>query len=136
MSSKLLVSHVMKNTLVVTIDTTLNKIMQQVNWNHYSCIVVIDDDNGLFGIITRQLIGYASKRKMNFQTVQAWEVCTPNIITIPPDTSLKAAIEFMIDNRVRHLIIKEDDRYTGIITPLDILSLIKWDDSEKLVVNS
>lgn len=136
MSSNLLVSQVMKNTLVVDIDTTLNKIMKQVNWNHYACIVVIDNDNCMFGIITRQLIGYASKRKMNFQTVQAWEVCTPDIITISPDTTLKDAIETMIDNRVRHLIVKEEDRYTGVITPLDILSLINWDDPEQLAVNS
>ena len=136
MSSNLVVSQVMKNILVVNIDSTLNTIMKQINWNHYACIVVIDDDNCMFGIITRQLIGYASKRKMNFQAVQAWEVCTPNIITIPADTTLKEAIEYMIDNRVRHLIIKEDNKYTGVITPLDILSLINWDDPEKLAVNS
>lgn len=63
--SNIIVLQVMKHILVVKIDTTLSTLMKQVNWNYYICVAVIDDDN-LFGIITRQLIGYATK-KTKFQ---------------------------------------------------------------------
>ncbi len=59
--SNIIVLQVMKHILVVKIDTTLSTLMKQVNWNYYICVAVIDDDN-LFGIITRQLIGYATKK--------------------------------------------------------------------------
>lgn len=136
MSANIVVSQVMKNIFVVNIDTTLFTIIKQMNWNHYDCIAVTDDGKKLFGIITRQLIGYATKRKLNFQSVKAWEICTPEIKTVPPDTTLKDAIDTMIDNSVRHLIINDGLDYVGVITPLDILSLINWDDPEKLAVNS
>ena len=135
MSTEINISDVMKNVLVMNIDMTLDTVIKQANWNYYSCVVVVDDENNMFGIITRQLIGYASKRKLNFHTLKAWEICTPETISVPPDLPLKEAIEIMKDNNVRHLIIKDSSGYVGVITPLDILSLIDLDNPDKPAVD-
>lgn len=134
--SNIVVSQVMKHILVVEIDTTLLSLMKQVNWNFYTCIAVVDDDNNLFGIITRQLIGYATKKKLNFNNVKAWEICTPEVKIARADLPLKEAVDTMIDNSVRHLIIKSDSEFVGVLRPLDILSLIDWENPEKIAVNS
>ncbi len=133
--SNLVVSQVMKHILVVKIDTTLSTLMKQVNWNYYICVAVIDDDN-LFGIITRQLIGYATKKKLNFNTVRAWEICTPEMQVVEANLLLKEAVDIMIDKNVRHLIVKNGSDYVGVLRPLDILAIIDWEDPEKLVVNA
>ncbi len=134
--SNLVVSQVMKHILVVKIDTTLSTLMKQVNWNYYICVAVIDDDDNLFGIITRQLIGYATKKKLNFNTVRAWEICTPEMLVVEANLLLKEAVDIMIDKNVRHLIVKNGSDYVGVLRPLDILAIIDWEDPEKLVVNA
>ncbi len=133
--SDIVVSQVMKHILVVKIDTPLSSLIKELNWNYYICVAVIDDDNNLFGIITRQLIGYATKKKLNFHTVKVWEICTPEMEVVQSDLSLKAAVDIMINHNVRHLIVKRGADYVGVLRPLDILSLIDWDSPEKLVVN-
>ena len=43
-----------------------------------------------------------------------------NLITVPPETPILEARRLMLDKRIRHLLVTEDDRLVGIVTDRDI----------------
>ena len=47
---------------------------------------------------------------------------TENPVTVPPDTSVRAARALMAEHRIRHLLVTEHDRLVGIVTDRDIRS--------------
>jgi predicted transcriptional regulator len=47
------------------------------------------------------------------------EIMSSPIVTIDVDASIEQAADKMIQNKVRHLLITENDRIYGIITPSD-----------------
>lgn len=126
--NKITVTEVMHALLETSIHTTLHALVRKINWNEYSCIAVLDDEGKLFGIITEQLMLSAQKKKLKFKATHAWEIASTIYNTIKKEDTLHAAIDKMINNRVRYLIIEEEGEIKGIITALDILSLINWDE--------
>lgn len=48
------------------------------------------------------------------------DLMTPNPITVPPATSLLEARALMGKERIRHLLVTEDERLVGIVTDRDI----------------
>ena len=128
------VAQAMHTMMVIDIHTTLNELLRKINWNDYSCLAVMDDEKKVFGMITEHDIQYAQKKQLNFQTTRAWEIASNVFHKVTPDTTLQDAIEIMIEHRVRHLIVENNDEIKGIITPLDILSLIKRDEPENNTV--
>ena len=44
----------------------------------------------------------------------------PNLITVSPETPILEARRLMLDKRIRHLLVTEDDRLVGIVTDRDI----------------
>jgi len=113
----------------IDIHITLNELIRKINWNDYSCLAVMDDDRKFFGIVTEQDMQTAQKKRLNFHTTRAWEIASNIFKKVTPDTTLQDAIEMMIANQVRHLVVENNDEVKGIITPLDILSLINWNES-------
>ena len=131
---KITVAQAMHAIMDIDIHTSLNELVRKINWNEYSCIVVLDDEKNFFGIITQQDIHFAQKKKLNFNTTRAWEIASAEIQKVPPDTTLQDAIELMIDKQVRHLFIEEKKTIKGVITPLNILSLINWDEPRDITI--
>lgn len=128
------VSQAMHAILETDIHTTLHDLVRKINWNDYSCLVVLDDDKKFFGMITEQDIISARKKKMNFNTARAWEIASTSFKSVAPDTTLQEAIELMIDHQARQLIVEVNGKIKGIITPLDILALINWDEPRDITV--
>jgi acetoin utilization protein AcuB len=48
------------------------------------------------------------------------DLMTTALVTVPPDTTVVDARRTMLDRRIRHLLVVEDDRLAGIVTDRDI----------------
>ncbi|NND16409.1 MAG: CBS domain-containing protein, partial [Eudoraea sp.] len=44
--------------------------------------------------------------------------------TIAPDTHVQKAATLMIDNRIHHLVVMEEERIVGIVSSMDFVNLV------------
>jgi CBS domain-containing protein len=83
---------------------------QMMTTRGIDCVLVINDENMLSGIITDKDLSFrVIAEGRNFNTTCLSEVMTPNPINVGVHTSATDALQKMVTGRFRHLPIVEDD---------------------------
>jgi CBS domain-containing protein len=106
--------------------------------NNVSSLVVIDDiNNKPTGIVTeRDLVRkvYVNDTSSNSSSMLIKNIMSSPLVTIDARLPVEAAADIMIQNKVRHLLVVENNdinRPLGIVTPTDFVAYLK----ENLNVN-
>ena len=116
------ITSIMEEKLVtVGLNDTAEATEKIMASNNLSCIPVIDANGKCFGVISApDLVQFHQARK-NPNAERAWEMCTHKIIEVTPDISIRKAAQLMLENKIHHLVIKEDKSVKGIVSSLDII---------------
>lgn len=89
-----------------------------------SSLVVVDKEGKPLGIVTeRDIVRKACVNDVSTSKVTNKEIMSPRLITIDPDSSASTAIDIMLRNNIRHLLVIDKDKTEkplGMITPLDL----------------
>lgn len=89
-----------------------------------SSLVVVDSEGKPRGIVTeRDIIRKACVNDVSTSKVTNKEIMSPKLITIAPDSSASTAVDIMLRNNIRHLLVVDKDnteKPIGMITPLDL----------------
>jgi len=89
-----------------------------------SSLVVVDKEGKPLGIVTeRDIVRKACVNDVSTSKVTNKEIMSPRLITIDPDSSASTAIDIMLRNNIRHLLVINKDKPEkplGMITPLDL----------------
>lgn len=98
--------------------------------NNVSSLVVIDDNNNKpTGIVTeRDIVRKVCVNDVSSSTILIKSIMSCPLITIDARSPVKAAADAMIENKVRHLLVVENNDINnplGIITPTDFVSYLK-----------
>lgn len=95
--------------------------------SNVSSLAVLDDGGKALGILTeRDLARRICTADKKSSTITVEQVMSSPVINVKPDCSLEEAANIMITKKVRHLlVIHENDRPMGIITPTDLAAFIK-----------
>ena len=110
-----------KNVVEVGIDDTVARVEEILDSNKLSCVPVIDADGKCFGVISApDLVHFHRLRKIS-QTAHAWEVCTHKVIEIAPTISVGDAAELMIEHKIHHLVVTDQDAIKGVVSSIDIV---------------
>ena len=138
------VSEVMTRQVVsVSVDTTLRELMDLLREKGISGVPVTDDELRLVGVISEtDLIrldmpsaaestdsfslreGVLSvERSYTMEQLDAvvGEVMVDKVLTVEPDTTVKAACILFSEHRVHRLVVMDSGEIAGIITPVDVV---------------
>jgi CBS domain-containing protein len=89
-----------------------------------SSLVVVDKEGKPRGIVTeRDIVRKACVNDVSTSKVTNKEIVSPRLITIDPDSSASTAVDIMLRNNIRHLLVVDKDnaeKPIGMITPLDL----------------
>lgn len=89
-----------------------------------SSLVVVDNKGKPLGIVTeRDIVRKACVNDVSASKVTNKEIMSPKLITIDPNSSASAAVDIMLRNNIRHLLVVDKDnteKPIGMITPLDL----------------
>jgi CBS domain-containing protein len=115
------VRHVTRKKLVTIYPhSTAQEAAKRMRSKKVSSLVVVEKEDVSVGIVTeRDLVRNVCSRDISSDSVLIQEIMSSPIVTIDVDASIEQAADKMIQNKVRHLLIKENDRIYGIITPSD-----------------
>jgi CBS domain-containing protein len=89
-----------------------------------SSLVVVDREGKPQGIVTeRDIVRKACVNDVSSSKVMNKEIMSAKLITIKPDSSASIAVDIMLRNNIRHLLVVDKDKSKkpiGMITPLDL----------------
>jgi len=112
-------------------DTPFRVVMEKMSKDRMEVVIVEAYDGDEPGIITeRDVVKLIAKDKLSRT---AGEVASRPLITVPHDTSLTAARDFMRSKSIRHLAVTgEDGELTGVLSFSDFLRGIQYNYFQRL----
>ncbi|MFZ0568579.1 MAG: CBS domain-containing protein [Nitrososphaeraceae archaeon] len=115
------VRHVIRKKLeTIGPSSTAQEAAKRMRSKKISSLVVIERGDAPVGIVTeRDLVRQVCSKDISSDSVLIQEIMSSPIVTIDVNASIEQAADKMIQNKVRHLLIVEDGRIYGIITPSD-----------------
>lgn len=124
------IGQLVNNTLeTIDISNSAQKASKKMRDKNISSLVVIDDYNRPAGIVTeRDLVRKVCVNDASSSNIQIKDVMSFPLLAIDAGSSVKQAVDIMIQNGVRHLlVIENNDIYKplGIITPSDFTKYLK-----------
>jgi len=109
----------------IGLSSTAQQASKKMRDKNVSSLIVVDDDNIPVGIITERdlVINYASGKSKLIQDLMSFPLVTADALL-----SVEVAADKMMQNKVRHLLVVEDDDITkplGIVTSNDFVAYLK-----------
>ncbi|HEX5978742.1 MAG TPA: CBS domain-containing protein [Nitrososphaeraceae archaeon] len=91
-----------------------------------SSLVVTDLEDKPIGIVTeRDLVRQVCTKVINSNDVIVHHIMSAPIATIDANSSVEVAADIMNQNKVRHLLVVDENKVLGIITPSDFTGYLK-----------
>lgn len=91
-----------------------------------SSLVVTDVEDKPIGIVTeRDLVRQVCTKVINSNDVVVHHIMSSPLATIDANSSVEVAADIMIQNKVRHLLVVDENKVLGIITPSDFTGYLK-----------
>lgn len=119
------VSDMMTRTLeTIEESSSVQVTARKMREANVSSLVVVDNNGKPTGIVTeRDIVRKACINDVSTSKVTNKEIMSPKLITIDPESSASAAVDIMLRNNIRHLLVvnkDNKDKPLGMITPLDL----------------
>lgn len=95
------------------------QLMRQAAIHH----LVVIDDSRLVGVVSDRDLGGVGGRALR-KTKRVADVMTPQVVTVPPDTTVRKAANLMRGRAIGCLVVAVRDRVRGIVTVSDLLTLL------------
>ena len=100
---------------------TVTKLMREKG---IGSLVVMEDDKPVGVITERDLIERVTSKKLKPTDVTVGDTYSSPLISILPETSVKAAAEKMLTKNVRRPPVVQDGRLVGLVTEKDVLRVL------------
>lgn len=90
-----------------------------------SVVVTADSNRDPVGILTeRDILKSIAYRRVRPEITKIEEIMSTPILSVQEDATLGDAAQMMIKKNIRRLLVKQDDKYVGIITQRDLQKLM------------
>lgn len=105
-------------------DTSLAEVVEELNTNMFSCLVVVDGDQPVGMVTERGLVQILADLlgENDWETFPIENFMSTPVITIDTDDTLIEAVETMREKNVRHVpVINTEGGLEGILTQTDVI---------------
>jgi CBS domain-containing protein len=105
-------------------SSSIQDAAKRMRDTNVSSLVVVDSEGKPRGIVTeRDIVRKACVNDVSTSKVTNKEIMSSRLITIDPNSSASTAVDIMLRNNIRHLLVVDKDnteKPIGMITPLDL----------------
>lgn len=107
-------------------SNTAQEAAKKMRDKKVSSLVVTDLEDKPIGIVTeRDLVRQVCTKVINSNDVIVHHIMSSPLATIDANSSVEVAADIMIQNKVRHLLVVDENKVLGIITPSDFTGYLK-----------
>lgn len=112
---------------VITIDRSKNvQEAAGIMAEHEIGSLVVVTDGKPIGIVTeRDLVRKVCTKDVVSSKVSVEDIMSSPVITAEPDTPIETAVQRMFNNKIRRLIILDNEKLVGIVTVSDLAKYVR-----------
>jgi len=115
-----------KNVVKVNHEISALEISKIIVKRRVSSVSIIDNDNKIIGIVTeKDLIREVCAKNILANTLTAAKVMSSPLITISKNSSINDATKLMVEKKIKHLAIHENNDVIGIVTTYDLINVLR-----------
>jgi CBS domain-containing protein len=117
------VRNLMKQPVVtVTADQSVRLAARRMQEQVIGSVVVTDGDR-LAGILTERDVLHAVAEDRDLDQTSAGDLMTRDLVTAGPNWDVVVAASVMTSNRIRHLVVMNNEQLLGVLSLRDVLSV-------------
>jgi CBS domain-containing protein len=117
------VRNLMKQPVVtVAADQSVRQAARRMQEHVIGSVVVTDGDR-LAGILTERDVLRAVAEDRDLDQTPAGDLMTTELVTAGPNWDVVVAASVMTSNRIRHLVVKNNEQLLGVLSLRDVLSV-------------
>ena len=125
------VADICKPAQTVRRETTVENVLQDIDWSMVSSVVVEDENKKIIGVITERDMIYAESLGVKKRDLKAWEICSKKLVSIPPEETVRGAVLLMIEHKVHHVLVMTGEYLEGIVSSFDVLKQLLDDRQQR-----
>ena len=115
-----------KNVVKVNYEISALEISKIMIKRGVSSVGVIDNANKIIGIITeKDLIREVCAKNILADTLTAAKIMSSPLITISKNSTINDAAKLMVEKKIKHLAIYENNDIIGIVTTSDLINFLR-----------
>jgi signal-transduction protein with cAMP-binding, CBS, and nucleotidyltransferase domain len=120
-----------KNLITIEESASVQEAANKMKDKNVSSLVVIDEISRPLGLITeRDLVRKACTRDVSTSKLMNKEIMSSPLITIESKSSTSEAVDMMLKNNVRHLLVVDSKSSEGLNKPIGIVTPLDFTKSE------
>ena len=120
-----------KNVITIDINETANHAANQMKENDISFLVIIENGKPVGVVSERDFVQKLCINNKNSSDVKISDIMSYKFRWVNPTTKIEDAIQKMLNNNIRRLLILDDEKLVGVITQTDLASYLR----EKLMID-
>ena len=120
-----------KNVITIDINETANHAANQMKENDISFLVIIENGKPVGVVSERDFVQKLCINNQNSSDVKILDIMSYKFRWVNPTTKIEDAIQKMLNNNIRRLLILDDEKLVGVITQTDLASYLR----EKLMID-
>ena len=118
--------------LSISADATVHAALERMAEHDVGVLVVLDGDKPAGVFSERDLARKVELRGRTARDTAVREVMTPEVLYVTPEHTLERCMALMRADRIRHLVVVEDDRVVGVVSARDILVDAVAEDEKRI----
>ena len=120
-----------KNVITININETANNAANQMKENDISFLVIIENGKPVGVVSERDFVQKLCINNQSSSDVKISDIMSYKFRWVNPTTKIEDAIQKMLNNNIRRLLVLDDEKLVGVITQTDLASYLR----EKLMID-
>ena len=112
-------------------DQTIFQAAQLMKENDISFLVIIENDKPIGVLSERDFVQKFCTSNKKPDEIKISEIMSYKFRWVEPNTEIEAAVQKMLNNNIRRLLVLDDKKLVGVITQTDLVSYLR----DKLLVD-
>ena len=114
-----------KNVITIEHDKTAHDAACLISEKDISFLVIMKDDVPIGVLTESDFVKRLSARDKKASEVTISEIMSNKFRWVNPETEIEDAIQKMLNNNIRRLLILDDDKLVGVLTQTDLTEFLR-----------
>ena len=120
-----------KNVITIDYDKTALEAATILKEKEISFLVIIKDNKPSGIVSERDIVRKIAAEDLTASTIRLEEIMSKKYKWVEPNTEIEFAVQKMINNNIRRLLVLENENLVGVITQTDLAEVLR----SKLLIN-
>jgi len=120
-----------KNVITIDYDKTALEAAEMLKEKEISFLVIIKDNKPSGIVSERDIVRKIAAEDLTASSIKLEEIMSKKYKWVEPNTEIEFAVQKMINNNIRRLLVLENENLVGVITQTDLAEVLR----SKLLIN-